>query len=305
MLLGIIITITISYVVLFIFLHNNNSQYPLIKQYFHFIFSIFSSFGSLNSNDLKTSFNSPIELFFFYYQYSLFFVGVSFVLSLFLGFIIGIFLAYKNGKISDITISFIIFSMAAIPTFILAPIALIIASINDLPISFINDEYLGFSYTLLSLLIPIALLSFTPIAYFATTTKNNMLEILSENYITVMKSMGQSTNKIFWKGIFKNLFASEINQIVPILLLTISFGLIIERIFQIPGQSLLFTTMFQKHEIDVIMTIIAFKAFLIFLIAFFCEIVHDVIYLNEEIGWNNLTWFQILYKKSKIKKVVL
>lgn len=282
--LGIFITVTLGYFVIALFINNSQiNKEPIIKNYFAFLGSIFSGFGKPFSTN-NSGFNSSLELFFHYYKFSLLFVSISFVLSFFIGVFVGIWLGYKNNKMTDLVLSFIVFILAAIPTFIFAPIMLIISEVNDLPVNFIEPSAFGFGYTLLSLMLPISLLSLGIIAFFATITKNNLVQILKKDYVITLKANGLSTLQIFNKAVIKNLFISLVNQIVPILVLTISFSLIIERIFQIPGQSVILISMFDQKEINVIMALVFFKALLLFLLAFICELTYDL--LQVENGYN-------------------
>ncbi|UUD35574.1 ABC transporter permease [Mycoplasmopsis caviae] len=296
-LLGVLVTITISYFVIVIFINNQNGQ-PIIKNYFKFLISIFNGFGKpLLANN--SGFKSSLSLFFHYYKFSLLFVGISFVFSFFIGVLVGIWLGYKNNKFSDLAISFIVFILAAVPTFIFAPIMLIISEINDLPVNFVEPSAFGFGFTLLSLMIPISLLSLGIIAFFTTITKSNLVQILKKDYVITLKANGLNSWKIFQKAVIKNLFISIINQIVPILVLAISFSLIIELIFQIPGQSIILISMFEQGEINVIMALVFFKTLLLFILAFICELIYDI--LQVENGYNFYFNLNIKDRIAKIK----
>lgn len=279
--LGIFITITFSYVILAIFINYANQS--ILSGYFNFLHNIFHHFGTFK-NDEFNSFSSPLALFFNYYKHSVFLVGVTFFISIFLGFLIGVFLAYKNNTWSEVLLNILIFVFAAIPTFIIAPLMLIFAEFWDLPVNYIEPSILGIGYTALSLLLPIILLSLTSIAYFATVTKNSMIVILKKDYVQTLKACGQSEHSIFWKCIFKNLVISLLNTLTPLLILTISFSLIIERIFQIPGQSLILTTMFSKDELNVIMALIFFKSLVLFIFDLICEVLHDALQVDNKLN---------------------
>ncbi|NES52986.1 ABC transporter permease subunit, partial [Escherichia coli] len=100
---------------------------------------------------------------------------------------------------------------------------------------------------------------------------------LSKDYIKVLKTLGLSNQKVFFIGILKNLIIETINRILAVLIFIISLGIIMERIFQIPGQSLILTSAFANGEINVLMCLVFYKAFVIFVFSAINEIIYDVL----------------------------
>ncbi|WP_027334656.1 ABC transporter permease subunit [Mycoplasmopsis felifaucium] len=282
--LSIILITSLLYVVIFAFINNEFlKSKSLMNQYSEFIGSIFSNFGKVYGS---SSFQNAQSYFFNYYKWSLLFEGIAFVISIILGYFIGIFLAYKQGKWSDILISSLIFIFAAIPTFIFAPLMLILAEAIDLPVNFVDPSSATVGYLLLSLILPAALLSISSISFVSIVVKKATYNILKQEYITVLRATGQNSQNIFFKGVFKNLIGDTINQIIPMILLLISFGLIIERIFQIPGQSLILLSSFKDGEINVLMCLIFYKLLLLIGLTIIFEFVSDLI--NLKISFNFL-----------------
>nr|WP_307939790.1 ABC transporter permease [Mycoplasmopsis bovis] len=263
-LLGIFLITLFFYVLLSQFIINDkfNSE-PLSKHFFAFLGSIFSNFGQVYNS---SSFNSALEYFGYYFKYSLLFESITFILSIIFGYLLGILLAYKNGKISDAIISLLIFVFASIPVFVLAPLMIILAEYTDLPVNFVPIDSLNAGYMLLSLVLPISIILIVTVSFFAIVVKNAMLNILSKDYIKVLKTMGLSNNKVFFIGVFKNLIIETINRMLAVLVFIISLGIVMERIFQIPGQSLILTSAFTNGEINVLMCLVFYKAFVIFFI---------------------------------------
>ncbi|WP_406616913.1 ABC transporter permease subunit [Mycoplasmopsis adleri] len=297
-LLGLFLITSLSYVVIFPFINNASLiNQPIMNQYFKFLGSIFHSFGQVYHS---SSFSNASEYFFYYYKWSLLFEGLTFFFSIIIGFLIGIFLAYKNKKLSEVIVNFIIFLLAAIPTFILAPLILILAEAIDLPVNFILPSNANFGFTLLSSLLPVALLSISAISYYAIIIKNATLKILKQEYITVLKTSGQSSTSIFFKGVFKNLIAATINQVLSMIIIIISFSLILERIFQIPGQSLILTTAFENGEINVLMCLIFYKALLLFTLGLIFEVTSDILQVDNGLNLYYTINFGNVFKKHAL-----
>lgn len=283
-LLGIFLITLFFYVLLSQFIINDkfNSE-PLSKHFFAFLGSIFSNFGQVYNS---SSFNSALEYFGYYFKYSLLFESITFILSIIFGYLLGILLAYKNGKISDAIISLLIFVFASIPVFVLAPLMIILAEYTDLPVNFVPIDSLNACYMLLSLVLPISIILIVTVSFFAIVVKNAMLNILSKDYIKVLKTMGLSNNKVFFIGVFKNLIIETINRMLAVLVFIISLGIVMERIFQIPGQSLILTSAFTNGEINVLMCLVFYKAFVIFLFSAITEIIYDVLSVENNFNYH-------------------
>ncbi|ADR25105.1 ABC transporter permease [Mycoplasmopsis bovis] len=283
-LLGIFLITLFFYVLLSQFIINDkfNSE-PLSKHFFAFLGSIFSNFGQVYNS---SSFNSALEYFGYYFKYSLLFESITFILSIIFGYLLGILLAYKNGKISDAIISLLIFVFASIPVFVLAPLMIILAEYTDLPVNFVPIDSLNAGYMLLSLVLPISIILIVTVSFFAIVVKNAMLNILSKDYIKVLKTMGLSNNKVFFIGVFKNLIIETINRMLAVLVFIISLGIVMERIFQIPGQSLILTSAFTNGEINVLMCLVFYKAFVIFLFSAITEIIYDVLSVENNFNYH-------------------
>ncbi len=283
-LLGIFLITLFFYVLLSQFIINDkfNSE-PLSKHFFAFLGSIFSNFGQVYNS---SSFNSALEYFGYYFKYSLLFESITFILSIIFGYLLGILLAYKNGKISDAIISLLIFVFASIPVFVLAPLMIILAEYTDLPVNFVPIDSLNAGYMLLSLVLPISIILIVTVSFFAIVVKNAMLNILSKDYIKVLKTMGLSNKKIFLIGVFKNLIIETINRMLAVLVFIISLGIVMERIFQIPGQSLILTSAFTNGEINVLMCLVFYKAFVIFLFSTITEIIYDVLSVENNFNYH-------------------
>ncbi|MCE6091066.1 ABC transporter permease [Mycoplasmopsis agalactiae] len=279
-----IFLITLSfYVLLSQFIANDKfNDEPLSKQFLLFLGSIFSNFGQVYNS---SSFNNALEYFGYYFKYSLLFETIAFILSIVFGYLLGILLAYKNGKLTDTVISLLIFIFASIPAIVLAPLMIILAEYTDLPVNFVSADSINAGYMLLSLLLPISIILIITVSFFAIVVKNAMLNILSKDYIKVLKTLGLSNQKVFFIGILKNLIIETINRILTILIFIISLGIIMERIFQIPGQSLILTSAFANGEINVLMCLVFYKAFVIFVFSAINEIIYDVLKVENNFNF--------------------
>ncbi|MCE6114637.1 ABC transporter permease subunit [Mycoplasmopsis agalactiae] len=281
--IGIFLITLLFYVLLSQFIANDKfNNEPLSKHFLLFLGSIFSNFGQVYNS---SSFNNALEYFRYYFKYSLLFETIAFILSIVFGYLLGILLAYKNGKLTDTVISLLIFIFASIPAIVLAPLMMILAEFTDLPVNFVSADSINVGYMLLSLLLPVSIILIITVSFFAIVVKNAMLNILSKDYIKVLKTLGLSNQKVFFIGILKNLIIETINRILAVLIFIISLGIIMERIFQIPGQSLILTSAFANGEINVLMCLVFYKAFVIFVFSAINEIIYDVLKVENNFNF--------------------
>ncbi|VEU77938.1 ABC transporter permease subunit [Mycoplasmopsis columbinasalis] len=273
------IALFLGYVFFFLLL-NKTQTVSILEGFFLFLNNLSKGFGQLYNTTIADAFSSPLTLFWNYYQWSFLFVSTTLVISVLVGLTIGLVMGYKNNKSSDLILSFFVFGAIAIPTFVLAPILIVVAQNNDLPVMFLKPSVLGLNWTIASLIFPIILLLVVPVSIISTITKNTIIKSYTESYIVQMQANGMSTTAIFRKAIFKNICTNLAGNAFGILILVSSFSFIIERIFQIPGQSLLLINMIESNEINVLLCFLFFKLliFLLFLLLF--DTLSDV--------WNNL-----------------
>lgn len=294
--LGVFITLTFLFFFLGIFINSNFSS-PLVIQYFKYLLSIFTfKFGKIYNSTISNSFINPATFYFFYIKLSLIFTLITFLLSIIIGFGIGIFSAYKINTKSEILTNIIIFFFSSIPTFILAPIGIILAEKLDFPINYIDPNLLGFSFTINSFIIPVIILSLGTITIFSILTKKVLLNILNQDYVIIMKANGMSSFKIFWKVIFKNLIINQLNYLIPIYVAMVSYSMIIERIFQIPGQSLLLNSVIKMNELEILSTFIFFTSLFIYLAQALIEILYQTLNVDNKMNF----YFKIQNRKINL-----
>ncbi|WP_406615317.1 ABC transporter permease subunit [Mycoplasmopsis hyopharyngis] len=285
-LLGVFITLIFSFVFLGIFI-NPFPEKPIVVQLFEYLGSLFTfKYGKIISPSISHSFINPALFFFYYSKYSIIFYLSTFIFSLVLGTCIGIFWGYKIHTWSEVITNIFIFIFSAIPTFILAPLGIIFAESIDLPINFVEPGILGISFTIRSLIIPIIILSFSTTSIIAIITKKNLANILSQEYVLLAKTNGMNNLQIFKKVIFKNLMIEQLNYLVLIFITMVSYGLIIERIFQIPGQSLLLSNILRSHELYIMITFIFFTSLFLYFAQAILEIFYHMLKVDNKLNLN-------------------
>lgn len=250
-----------------------SGDFSLLKQLGKYWVNVISlKFGTIKSEILNSEFKNISNLFFNYFKWTSIIVFISFIIGIILGYIIGVYMAYNNNKGHEITTQIILFIISSIPIFIIIPFIINFIESIDAPIIFIEPTLININITINSLITPILVLTVLTTSVIALPTKTVVLELIYKEFILHAKTCGLSSWKIFISYIFKNSFLNLVDFIVPTLTINIAFSLIIERLFQIPGQSLILLNGFRLGENDLIMFLIFFTTVIIFSLQFLIDL---------------------------------
>lgn len=298
------IILNIFYLFITLISPNNSSEtsedFSLLNQLINYWCDILTfKFGSIKNEILNNEYKNVPNLFFYYFSWTSIIVFVSFILGLFLGYFIGVYMAYNNSKFHEIVTQIILFIISSIPIFIIIPFIINFIESIDAPTIFIEPSLINSTITLNSLITPIIVLTVLTTSVIALPTKTVVLDLIYKDFITNARTCGLSKTKIFLSYIFKNSFINLVDFIVPSLTVNIAFSLIIERLFQIPGQSLILLNGFKMSEIDLIMFLIFFTTLIIFSLQFILDLL--IQFLNP--FSKSLKSFKIIKKNFFINKI--
>ncbi len=150
------------------------------------------------------------------------------VLSMLIGIPVGIFLARREGVISDFLASIISVIAFSVPSFVVALILVLFNSTVGLPFVFERGNIYMFLLSSLSIAIPVG---FGYTRYLRTSVRQEY----SEQYVALARVKGVKEEKILRKHILKPALFPIINYL-PFIVVGAFFGSItIESVFGIPG----------------------------------------------------------------------
>ncbi|MCC3161071.1 MAG: ABC transporter permease, partial [Mollicutes bacterium PWAP] len=180
--------------------------------------------------------------------------GIGFLFGSIFGIIFGIFAGYKRGKLPDVALNILSIIFVSIPSFVLAAIILLSFNSSSWPITF---KTLGIDGNIIdqikSLLIPIFIVIVTSFASITYYVRNEVVEVLSTNYVATARSKGFSEIKIFFRHILRNIsipmLTVSLSRFIYILLGT----LVIEMFFGVPGTAKMFSLAMVNYEYNIIM----------------------------------------------------
>lgn len=250
------------------------------------------------------------ELFFGPLKWSILVSLPSFIISATLGILLGVWAGYNRGKAADAIINAFVLVFIAIPSFIIAPFAINLFKMLGLPMRFIAPEEVGNNWwiTFNSLLPAIIVISLSSLSGYTLYSRNQIVTVLSSNYVLIAKTKGLSTGQIFRKYVFRNISIPLAAILIPSYIGLLSGSIIVERFWFIPGTSNIIAQSFPNGEINVVMFNIIFFTSL----ALFTEILVDISYawVDPRIKYQSSQGlnFYLLFKayqhrKKEIKKL--
>ncbi|MFA0441209.1 peptide ABC transporter permease [Vibrio sp. 10N.286.49.C2] len=179
------------------------------------------------------------------FGWSLFLAGCAVVLSFSVGSILGIFAAWKRGSRFDTFITPGMLIIQAIPQVVIAMLALFIFAIG------LKWFPTGYAYTagttpdwtswafikdvLYHAVLPLICATIIQIGGFLVNMRNNMINLLNEDYITMAKGKGLSENRVVFNYAARNAMLPSVTALSMSLGMALGGQLIIEIIFNYPG----------------------------------------------------------------------
>jgi peptide/nickel transport system permease protein len=211
-------------------------------QYLHYMKNILSWELGTSIKYFPLSVNSLLGSAF---GWSLFLAGTAVILSFSIGSVLGIFAAWKRGSKFDTFITPGMLIIQAMPQVVIAMMAMFIFAIG------LKWFPTGYAYTagqipdwtswefikdvLYHAVLPLICATVIQIGGFLVNMRNNMINLLNEDYITMAKGKGLSENRVVFNYAARNALLPSVTALSMSLGVAIGGQLIIEIIFNYPG----------------------------------------------------------------------
>lgn len=196
-------------------------------------------------------------------------MGVSMLISIVIGLLLGIVSAIKQYSTLDFILTVLAFIGQSIPIFFLGLLLIYYFSLclRLLPVSGMSTSGTGFSFSdnLRHLLLPMLSLSVLRIAVFLRYTRASLLEVLHNEYLAVARAKGLSERRVILGHALRNALIPIVTIIglnIPVLF---AGAIIIESVFQWPGIGLLYITAVNQRDHPMIMGLALMSAVVVFL----------------------------------------
>lgn len=194
--------------------------------------------------------------------------GISILLALILGIIMGSTAALNHGKATDRILMVVSTVGIAVPSFVVAAVLMVIFGVYLKALPTIGLK------TPASYILPVISLSFYPMAYITRLMRSSMLEALGQDYIRTADSKGVSAFSLLFKHAMRNAIIPVITYVGPLLAYTVTGSFVVETVFNIPGLGREFIKCIMSRDYPLVMSTTIFLA----IILVFMNVVVDILY---------------------------
>ncbi len=190
------------------------------------------------------------------------------VVSLLIGVGIGILSAIRRGSLLDNAVMVFATVGVSVPLFVISVLLLyLFAGVwNVLPTYGLT--------TWRHYILPVACLSFSPIAYIARLTRSSMLEVIEQDYIRTARAKGVKESMVILGHALRNAILPVVTYLGPLVASLLTGSFIVERLFAIPGMGRYYVESIGSRDYNVILGMTVF--FGIFVVA--CNLLVDILY---------------------------
>ena len=193
--------------------------------------------------------------------------AVAVLISLIIGIPMGVLAALNRGRAMDMAAMVFCTIGISVPVFVISVLLL-----------YLFAGVLGWlpSYGLTSwrhYILPVACLSFNPIAYIARQTRSSMLEALEQDYVRTARAKGVSELMVVVRHALKNALTPVITYLGPLVAGLLTGSFVVERLFSVPGVGRYFVQSISERDYTMIMGIVIF--FGVFVVI--CNLISDIL----------------------------
>ena len=220
-------------------------------------------------------------------------IGLSTLLSLFIGVPLGIYSAVRQYSKFDYIFTSIAFMGSAMPSFFFGIVLILLFSIlpkgagwpyvpaglsesvRGYTIPMIGEVDAGsFKDRILHLILPVAVLTFIQIAGWSRFVRASMLEVMKMDYVRTARAKGLSERAVIFKHALRNALIPFITIVVFTLPGLFSGAIITESIFSWPGMGRLYLLALGDNDYPVAMAIF----FILAVLTVIATLLRDVLY---------------------------
>ena len=202
---------------------------------------------------------------------SLFLLGLAWLISGLLGFILGLISGMNQGKLIDKIIKGYSLVIASTPTFWLALLLLLIFGVwlQVLPIGLsvpIGVEASGVTFMdrVIHAILPAITLSITGVSNIALHTREKTIEIMESEYVLFARARGEGTGSILKNHLLRNVSLPAITLQCASISEIIGGSVLVEQVFSYPGLGQAAVTAGLGSDVPLLMGITLVTAAIVF-----------------------------------------
>ena len=173
---------------------------------------------------------------------------ISLLLSLPIGFALGIWAALKKNTTTDHVISTLVMVFISVPSFV--TISLLMKwlgfDMNWLPTSWTTNKGPGMAVA--SMVIPVLSLSFGTVATFTRYTRAELTEVMSSDFLLLARTKGLTKRQCVVRHALRNSMVPIVPMIIGEFISVLGGSMILEQLYLIPGIGELYVTCITRSD---------------------------------------------------------
>lgn len=181
------------------------------------------------------------------------------ILAFLMGVPLGVFAAQRQNTLSDRTAMILSISGVSLPSFVIAPVFILIFSFH---LGWLEPAL--WEGTLFYIL-PSFVLGLRPASVIARLTRASVLDVAGSDYVRTGRAKGLDEVTIFYKHILKNAFLPVLTFSAPLIAGILTGSFIIEKIFAVPGLGQHFINSVTNRDYPLILGTLLVYSFLLIL----------------------------------------
>jgi len=241
---------------------------PLPQQYLNYMGKMLT--GDLGDS-LKQKGRSANDIILSAFPVSARLGGISILIAVILGIIMGSVSALNRGRFSDRALMVLSTLGIAVPSFVMATFLMIIfgVKLRWLPTMGLRSPS--------AFILPCVTLAFYPMSYITRLMRSGMLDALDQDYIRTAKSKGVGRLVLLYKHALRNAILPVITYLGPLIAYTVTGSFVVESIFSIPGLGREFIQCITARDYPMVMSTTIFLAVLIVMMNLVVDLCYKLI----------------------------
>ncbi|MEE2567384.1 ABC transporter permease [Hyphobacterium marinum] len=206
--------------------------------------------------------------------------GLSILLALFLGSLLGAIAALRQNKAGDFAVMGFAMAGITIPPFVMGPVLALVFGLylGLVPTGGLDPRY---GMTAERLILPVVTLALPQIAIISRLMRASMVEVLRSNYIRTAYAKGLAAPVVIFRHALRAAVLPLVSYLGPASAALVTGSIVIEQVFQLPGIGRQFVTAALQRDYTVVMGVVILYASLIITL----NLIADLLYatLNPKV----------------------
>ncbi|MBI4976208.1 MAG: ABC transporter permease [Spirochaetes bacterium] len=217
---------------------------------------------------------------------------ISIIIAVLISLPVGIYNAMRDGGPFDRISAVVLFGLYSLPTpwVALMLVSFLSVQFNIFPLyGLVSDSYASLPFfgklgdITAHMVLPLVCYTYHNLAFMTRLTRASVLDTLSQEYIKTAMAKGLSEKAVVLKHALRNSLIPIVTIFSTLLPSLIGGSVIVEKIFSIPGMGLLMFESIRMFDYPVIMTVLAFSAFLTLVNILIVDILY--VFINPRISY--------------------